>query len=188
MSSPKEIRERQTDKGNMKKTSEDRKRFVENCKNKVDRQFKFYSADDGSFDSKAFIEDVEKKNVHLARHGMPGTFLMRKIMSYYDHKGTNGSAAMMFEKCFPGAVKWVTLKAEIDEKKWKSLAKARRGQKKRKRKRGSLLTTSTTTNRTPACPMHPQRRCRYLTASHPSNVLSSMQLLVQAAQQQLSQV
>ena len=88
MSSPKEIRERQTDKGNMKKkkTSEDRKRFVENCKNKVDRQFEFYSADDGSFDSKAFIEDVEKKNVHLARHGMPGTFLMRKIMSYYDKK------------------------------------------------------------------------------------------------------
>ena len=48
---------------------------------------------------------------------------MRKVMSYYNHKGTNGSAAMMFEKCFPGQVKWVSIKAKSDEIKWKSRAK-----------------------------------------------------------------
>ena len=53
----------------MKKTSEDRKRFVENCKNKVDRQFTFYSTKDGTFDSSSFIDDVENKKVHLARNG-----------------------------------------------------------------------------------------------------------------------
>ena len=53
----------------MKKTSEDRKRFLENCKNKVERQFTFYTTEKGEFDSKSFISDVENKKVHLARSG-----------------------------------------------------------------------------------------------------------------------
>ena len=53
----------------MKKTSEDRKRFLENCKNKVERQFTFYSTKDGKFDSASFVSDVENKKVHMARSG-----------------------------------------------------------------------------------------------------------------------
>ena len=113
----------------------------------------------------------------LSPHRLPGTFLMRKVMSYYNHKGTNGSAAMMFEKCFPGQVKWVSIKAKSDEIKWKSRAKARRGAKKRKRKDTSGAPSS--------------RRCVAASAQRGNHViltgvLSSMQLLVQAAQQQLS--
>ncbi len=104
---------------------------------------------------------------------------MRKVMSYYNHKGTNGSAAMMFEKCFPGQVKWVSIKAKSDEIKWKSRAKARRGAKKRKRKDTSSGVPSS------------RRACLAASAQRGNHailtgVLSSMQLLVQAAQQNLS--
>ena len=103
---------------------------------------------------------------------------MRKIMSYYNHKGTNGSAAMMFEKCFPGKVKWVSIKAKSDEIKWKSRAKARRGAKKRKRKDTSGAPSSRR-----ACVAASAQRGNHAILT---GVLSSMQLLVQAAQQQLS--
>ena len=103
---------------------------------------------------------------------------MRKVMSYYNHKGTNGSAAMMFEKCFPGQVKWVSIKAKSDEIKWKSRAKARRGAKKRKREDTSGAPSSRR-----ACVAASAQRGNHAILT---GVLSSMQLLVQAAQQQLS--
>jgi hypothetical protein len=169
----------------MKKTREDRKRFVENCKNKVDRQFIYYTTEDGTFDSKLFVEDVEKKQVYEARKGCPGTFLMRKVMAYYGHKGMNGSAAMMFEKCFPGSVKWISIKAKADDANWKARAKIRRG-KKRSRKDGSSHSSSPS-----LCRARRTVNDINISSLQPittSSMLSSMHLLVEAAQQQLCQL
>lgn len=127
-------------KSEPKKTLKDRERFVQNRKNKVDCQLAHYTTKDGEFNQVKFVSDTEKKTVFLARKGMPGTFLMREIMSQFGLKGMNGSAAMMFSKCFPGSVSWVTEKAEDDEAKWKARAKARRtrGNKRRKKEEDEL--------------------------------------------------
>lgn len=113
------------------KTKEDRLRFKENCNSKVSAQIAYYTSGDGNFDRVKFVQDAKSKKVHGARNGVPGTFLMRTLMSLFSLKGRNGSAAMMFTKCFPGEVPWIITKAEQDEVQWKERAKTRRGRNRR---------------------------------------------------------
>jgi len=109
----------------------DRRRFKENCHSKVSEQMAYYKMADGSFDSARFCLDAKMRTIYKARNGIPGTFLMRMVMKHFKIKGTNGSAAMMFEKCFPGKVDWITVKAAEDELQWKERARGRRLSKRR---------------------------------------------------------
>ena len=172
-------------KSEPKKTLKDRERFVQNRKNKVDCQLAHYTTKDGEFNQVKFVSDTEKKTVFLARKGMPGTFLMREIMSQFGLKGMNGSAAMMFSKCFPGSVKWISIKAKADDANWKARAKIRRG-KKRSRRDGSSHSSSPS-----LCRARRTVNDINISSLQPittSSMLSSMHLLVEAAQQQLCQL